>query len=322
MTSSSSLGNTNITLQFRLERNIDSAATDVEAAITGVLRRLPRNMPNPPFLRKNDPSQQPIFFVSLCSDTVPISKVDQYARSLLATQLSTLDGVSQVNIFGQARYAVRIQADPAALAARHMTLLDLAQAAVATNTNQASGTLNGPTKNAIIRAEGQLDNADAFRKQVIAYRDGAAVTFGDVAKVVDSFENVRSIDWLNDERAVTVAVQRQPDSNTMAIVDKINKVLPRFAAQLPAGIQMKVFYDRSQTIRAAVHDVQFTLILAAALVVAVIFLFLRTVSATIIPSLALPITILGTFAGMELLGFNLDNLSLDGADPVGRLCGG
>src|SRR5882724_5584139 len=310
MTSRSSLGNTNITLQFRLDRSIDSAATDVQAAISGVMRRLPKAMPNPPTLRKNDPSSQPIFFVSLYSNTVPISKVDQYARSLLATQLSTLNGVSQVNIMGQARYAVRIQADPAALAARHMSLLDLAAAASATNTNQASGTLNGPTKNSIIRSEGQLDNAEAFRKQVIAYRDGAAVTFGDVARVVDSFENVRSIDWLNDERAVTVAVQRQPDSNTMAIVDEINKVLPRFAAQLPAGIQMKVFYDRSQTIRAAVHDVQFTLLLAAALVVAVIFLFLRTVSATIIPSLALPITILGTFGTMALLGFNLDNLSL------------
>ncbi|HEY8255687.1 MAG TPA: efflux RND transporter permease subunit, partial [Rhizomicrobium sp.] len=263
MTSRSSQGQTTITLQFHLERNIDSAATDVEAAITGVLRRLPRNMPNPPFLRKNDPSQQPIFFVSLWSDTVPISKVDQYARSLLATQLSTVDGVSQVNIFGQARFAVRIQADPAALAARHMTLLDLSNAVNATNTNQASGTLNGPTKNAIIRAEGQLDNAEAFRKQVIAYSDGAAVTFGDVAKVVDSFENVRSIDWLNDNRSVTVAVQRQPDSNTIAIVDDIKKVLPRFAGQLPAGIQMKVFYDRSETIRAAVHDVQYSLLVAA-----------------------------------------------------------
>jgi HAE1 family hydrophobic/amphiphilic exporter-1 len=310
MTSRSSQSRTNITLQFRLDRNIDSAATDVQTAISGVLRRLPRNMPNPPSMRKNDPSQQPIFFVSLYSDTVPITKVDQYARSLLATQLSTLDGVSQVNIFGQARYAVRIQADPSALAARQMTLLDLAKAASATNTNQASGTLNGRTKNAIIRSEGQLDNAGAFRKQVIAYRDGGAVTFDDVAKVVDSFENVRSIDWLNEQRAVTVAVQRQPDSNTIAIVDQINKVLPRFAAQLPAGIHMKVFYDRSQTIRAAVHDVQFSLLLAAALVVAVIFVFLRTFSATLIPSLALPITIFGTFAGMQLLHFNLDNLSL------------
>ena len=310
MTSHSFQGFTSITLQFRLNRNIDSAAQDVQSAISGVLRRLPRAMPNPPTLRKNDPSAQPIFFVSLFSDTVPASKVDQYARSLLATQLSTIDGVAQVNIFGQARYAVRIQADPAALAARQMSLVDLATAAAATNTNQASGTLNGATKSAIIRAEGQLDNAEAFRRQTVAYRNGAPVTFGDVAKVVDSFEDVRSIDWLNDKRAVTVAVQRQPDSNTMAIVDQINKVLPRFAAQLPAGIQMKVFYDRSQTIRAAVNDVQITLLIAATLVVGVIFLFLRKATATIIPSLALPITVLGTFAGMSLLGFNLDNLSL------------
>ena len=160
MTSSSGQGRTGITLQFHLERNIDSAATDVQAAISGVLRRLPRNMPNPPTLRKNDPSQAPIFQVAVYSDTVPISKVDQYARSLLATQLSTVEGVSQVIIFGQARYAVRIQADPAALAARQMTLLDLQRAVAATNSNQASGTLNGPTKNAIIRSEGQLDNAE------------------------------------------------------------------------------------------------------------------------------------------------------------------
>jgi len=310
MTSSSQLGSTNIVLQFRLNRNIDSAAEDVQAAISGVLRRLPHNMPYPPTLRKVDPSSQPIFYVSLYSDTVSSSKVDQYARSILATQLSTVDGVAQVNIFGQARYAVRIQADPAQLAARHLTLLDLATAANNINTNQASGSLNGPTKTQIIRAEGQLDNAEAFRNQVIAYQNGAPVRLGDVASVIDSFEDVRSIDWLNNKRAVTLTVQRQPDSNTMAIVDSIKKILPRFAAQLPAGITMKVFYDRSQTIRAAVDDVQITLLIAAALVVAVIFVFLRKVSATIIPSLALPITILGTFAGIAVMGFNLDNLSL------------
>ena len=310
MTSSSQLGGTNIVLQFRLNRNIDSAAEDVQAAIAGVLRRLPHNMPYPPTLRKVDPSSQPIFYVSLYSDTVSSSKVDQYARSVLATQLSTVDGVAQVNIFGQARYAVRIQADPAQLAARHLTLLDLQTAANSINTNQASGSLNGPTKTQIIRAEGQLENAEAFRNQVIAYQNGAPVRLGDVANVVDSFEDVRSIDWLNNKRAVTLTIQRQPDSNTMAIVDSIKKILPRFAAQLPAGITMKVFYDRSQTIRAAVDDVQITLLIAAALVVAVIFVFLRKVSATIIPSLALPITILGTFAGIAVMGFNLDNLSL------------
>jgi len=310
MTSSSHLGGTNIILQFRLTRNIDSAAEDVQAAISGVLRRLPHNMPYPPTLRKVDPSSQPIFYVALYSDTVEASKVDQYARSILATQLSTVDGVAQVNIFGQARYAVRIQADPAQLAARHLTLLDLENAASSINSNQASGSLNGPTKEQIIQAQGQLDNAEAFRNQVIAYQNGAPVKLGDVAHVEDSFEDVRSADWLNNKRAVTLTIQRQPDSNTMAIVDQIKKILPRFAAQLPAGITMKVFYDRSQTIRAAVDDVQITLLIAAALVVGVIFVFLRKVSATIIPSLALPITILGTFAGIAAMGFNLDNLSL------------
>jgi len=310
MTSRSSLGNTNIVLQFRLERNIDSAGEDVQAAISGVLRRLPHNMPYPPSLQKVNPSSQPIFYVALYSDTVPSTKVDQYARSILAPQLSTVSGVAQVNIFGQARYAVRIQADPAQLAARHLSLLDLATAANATNTDQASGALNGPTKTQVIRAEGQLMNAEAFRNQVIAYQNGAAVRFSDVAQVVDSFESVRSIDWLNNKRAVTLTIQRQPDSNAIAIVDTIKGILPRFAAQLPAGITMKVFYDRSQTIRAAVDDVQITLLIAAALVVAVIFVFLRKVTATIIPSLALPLTVLGTFGVIAALGYNLDNLSL------------
>jgi hydrophobe/amphiphile efflux-1 (HAE1) family protein len=310
MTSSSSQGNTNITLQFRLERDIDSASQDVQSAISSVLRRLPRAMPNPPSIRKQDPSALPVFLVSLYSRTLPISRVDQYARGLLATQLSTLDGVAQVNIMGQARYAVRIQADPAALAARQMSLVDLANAANTTNVNAASGTLNGATRTAIIRADGQLTNAEAFRNQIIAYRDGAAVTFGDVATVLDSYENVRSIDWLNDKRAITVAIARQPGSNTMAVVDRIKAVLPRFQTLLPAGIDMKIFYDRSKTIRAAVNDVQLTLLIAAALVVAVIFVFLRSVRATIIPSLALPIAVLGTFGGMAALGYNLDNLSL------------
>jgi len=310
MTSSSSQGSTNIILQFRLDRNIDSAAQDVQSSISAVLRRLPRAMPNPPTFRKINPTSPPIFYVSLWSDTLPISSVDQYARTLLATRLSTLNGVAQVNLMGPARYAVRIQADPAALAARQMSLIDLVTAANAVNTSQPSGTLNGPSQSASVRSDGQLTNAAAFRRQVIAYRNGAPVTFGDVARVVDSFENVRQIDWLNDQRAVTIAVQRQPDSNTVAVVQNINAVLPGFLAELPAGIQTKVFYDRSRTVRAAVSDVERTLLVAAALVVAIIFLFLRKLGATIIPSLTLPIAILGTFAAMALLGLNLDNLSL------------
>jgi len=310
MTSSSSQGSTSITLQFKLDRNIDAAAQDVQAAIAAIQRRLPKAMPVPPSFRKNDPSAVPIFFINLYSDSLPVSKVDQYSRTLLANQISTIDGVAQVQLMGQAKYAVRIQADPSALAARHMGLNDLIDAVAATSTNQASGTLNGPTKTTIIHTGGQLTNAAQFRNQIIAYRDGAPVKFGDVATVVDSVEDVRSADWLGDRRSVTLAINRQPGSNTMAVVNSIKAILPRFQAQLPSGIKMQVFYDRSQTIRAAVDDVQITLLIAGLLVVGVIFLFLRRVTATIIPSLALPIAVLGTFAGMSMLGFNLDNLSL------------
>src|SRR5882672_1667895 len=299
-----------ITLQFRLDRNIDAAGQDVQAAIAGATRRLPKAMPNPPTYSKVDPSALPIFFVSLYSKSLPIYKVDQYARSVLAPQISTLDGVAQVNIIGGAKYAVRIQADPNALAARQMGINDLASAANATNTDQATGTLNGASKTAVIHTDGQLTNADAFRRQIIGFRNGAPVTFGDVANVIDSVEDIRRADWLNDQRAVTVRVQRQPGSNTIAVVDNIKRVLPQFIAQLPASIQMEIFYDRSQSIRGAVNDVQITLLIAGALVVGVIFIFLRRASATFIPSVALPIAVIGTFAGMSLLGFNLDNLSL------------
>ena len=310
MTSSSEQGRTRINLQFRLDRNIDAAGQDVQAAIASTARRLPKAMPNPPVFSKVDPSALPIFFISLYSKSLPIYKVDQYARSVLGPQLSTLDGVAQVTIPISAKYAVRIQADPNALAARQMGINELANAANATNTDQATGTLNGASKTAVIHTEGQLTNADAFRRQIIGFRNGAPVTFGDVANVVDSTEDIRRSDWLNDQLAVTLRIQRQPGSNTIAVVDNIKKVLPQFLAQLPASIQMEVFYDRSQSIRGAVNDVQITLLIAGALVIGVIFIFLRRVSATFIPSLALPIAVIGTFAGMSLLGFNLDNLSL------------
>ena len=310
MTSSSGQGNTNITLTFRLDRNIDSAAQDVQAAISAAQRRLPRGMQNPPSFRKQNPSDQPIFFVTLYSDTLPISKVDDYAETLLARQLSTLDGVGQVNVMGASKYAVRIQADPAALASRSIGINQLATAAAATNVNQATGSLNGSSKTSIIHTEGQLHSAEAFRRQIIAYRNGAPVRFADVATVLDSTDSIRSASWYNDRKAITISIQRQPGSNTIAVVDGINRVLPDFKRQLPDSIKMDIFYDRSQTIRAAVEDVQLTLIIAAILVVGVIFVFLRRVTATIIPSLAMPIAIIGAFAGMSLLGFSLDNLSL------------
>jgi HAE1 family hydrophobic/amphiphilic exporter-1 len=310
MTSSSGQGNTNITIQFRLDRDVDSAAQDVQAAISSAQRRLPRGMLNPPSFRKNNPSDTPILFITLYSDVLPLTKVNEYADTLLARQLSTLEGVGQVNVMGASKYAVRIQADPAALAARQIGINQLAQAAAQTNVNQATGSLNGPTQTAIIHTEGQLHSAEAFRRQIIAYRNGAPVRLGDVATVLDSTDSIRSVSWFNGKPSITVSIQRQPGSNTIATVDAIKAVLPQFQAQLPDTIKMEVFYDRSQTIRASVHDVEMTLLIAAALVVGVIFVFLRRVTATIIPSLALPIALIGTFAGMSLFGFSLDNLSL------------
>ena len=310
MTSSNSLGRTNINLQFRLDRNIDAAAQDVQSQIAATTRRMPKAMPYPPTYRKVDPSALPVFFLALTSKSLPIYEVDKYARSVLAPQISILDGVAQVNIFGSAKYAVRIQADPDALAARQMGINELVDAANLLNTDQPTGTLNGTTKTSVIHAEGQLMNAEAFRKQIIGFRNGAPVTFGDVARVIDAYENIRDADWVNDDRAIMVNVQRQPGSNTIAVVDEIKKVLPQFEANLPPSIQMNVFYDRSQSIRASVRDVQKTLLIAGVMVVMVIFIFLRRVRATFIPSVALPIAVIGTFAGMSLLGFGLDNLSL------------
>ena len=310
MTSQSTLGSTQITIQFKLERNIDAASQDVQQAISSVLRKMPPQMKTPPTLRKVNPADSPIIFLAMSSSTLPISKVDEYAETLLARQLSVLDGVAQVSVFGSARFAVRVQADPAALASRQIGINTLADTLDAVNPNLATGSINGATRSAVIDVNGQLMNAAAFRKQIVAYRSGAPVRLGDVANVVDGLENIRTGSWYNGQRAITLAVFRQPGANTIEVVDEINQVVPRFMEQLPASVQLNVIYDRSQSIRASVEDVQWTLIIAAILVVAVIFIFLRTLSATFIPSLALPIAVIGTFAGMSFLGYSLDNLSL------------
>jgi HAE1 family hydrophobic/amphiphilic exporter-1 len=310
MTSSSTLGETSITIQFDLGRNIDSAAQDVQNAIASVSYLLPPGMPHPPTVFKSNPTLQPIFYIALTSRTLPVGTVNQFAQSVFVDQLSTVPGVAQVSVHGSGKSAVRIQADPAALAARHLTLDDLAKAVTATSTDQASGDLSGPTETDIIHTHGQLTDAAQFRRQIIAYRNGAPVTFGDVGNVVDSLAYVLGADWYNDQRVKLVEVQRQPGSNTMAVVNDIKKLLPQLAAQLPPAIHMQVFYDRSLSIRSAVNNVQLSLLIAGALVVGIIFLFLRRASATLIPSLALPIAIVGTFGGMTALGFNLDDLSL------------
>ena len=310
MSSSSTQGSTSITIQFDLDRNIDAAAQDVQSGISAATRHLPPSMPTPPTMRKVNPSDSPIMYLAMGSSSLPLTEVDKYAETLLARQLSTLNGVAQVNVYGSQKFAVRIQADPSALAARGIGIDQVATIANAANHNMPTGTLNGPKQTVVIHSSGQLPTAADFQQQIIAYKNGAPVRVKDVAQVLDSVENKYTASWYNDRRAIVLAIQRQPGSNTIAVVDEVKNVLPRFMAQLPSSLWLNVLYDRSQSIRASVNDVQFTLLLAAILVVGVIFVFLRTLSATLIPSLALPIAIIGTFAGMSYLNYSLDNLSL------------
>jgi HAE1 family hydrophobic/amphiphilic exporter-1 len=310
MTSQSSAGSTQITLQFDLDRNIDGAAEDVQAAIQAASRQLPSNMPSPPTLRKDNPSDSPILFLSLGSDTMPIYEVDRYAENLLARQISTLSGVSEVDVFGSQIYAVRVQVDPSQLAARGIGINQVATALHNSNVNVATGTLNGPQSTAVIHTQGQLQSAAQYNHQIIAYRNGAPVRVSDVGRAIDNVENNRVASWYNGHRSVALAVRRQAGSNTIQVVNEIYRVLPQFEKSLPRGLKLSVVHDHSESIRASVADVQITLLIAAVLVVGVIFVFLRTLSATIIPSLALPIAVIGTFAGMTLFGYSLDNLSL------------
>jgi HAE1 family hydrophobic/amphiphilic exporter-1 len=310
MTSSSSQGNTSITLQFNLDRNIDAAAQDVQAAISAATRQLPRAMPQPPTFRKQNPAELPIMWIAMSSKTLSPSKLDEYAETLLARQLSTIDGVAQVQVAGSTKYAVRVQADPSALAARQIGIDMLTTAIVNANVNQATGALNGSTRSAIIHADGQLNDAEAFRRQIITYRNGAPVRIGDVANVLDGVQNPYSKSWISGTPAISLSITKQPGSNTIKTIDAIKAVLPKFQETLPPSVKLETVYDRSETIRAAIDDVQITLLVAGILVVGVIFVFLRRLSATVIPSLALPIAVIGTFAGMSAMGFNLDNLSL------------
>jgi HAE1 family hydrophobic/amphiphilic exporter-1 len=310
ISSSSTLGNTQITLQFDLSRDIDGAAQDVQAAIAAALRQLPPGMPSPPTYQKVNPASQPVLYLSLSSDTLPLSKVDEYAETTLAQRISMVDGVAQVSVFGSQKYAVRVQADPLLLASRGITMSDVQTAIQQGNVNLPTGTLDGSHQSYTVQANGQLNDADAFRSLVVAYRNGAPVRLDEVAKVTDSVQNDKTASWFNDSRAIILAIQRQPGTNTIEVVDSIKALLPTFQSQLPAAVQMGIRYDRSDAIRASVGDVKFTLVLTIALVILVIFLFLRDVRATIIPSLAVPMSIIGTFAVMYLLNFTLDTISL------------
>lgn len=310
ITSTNTLGRTRITLQFALDRDIDAAAQDVQVAISSTLRKLPDEMTDPPTFRKVNPADASILYLALSSSTLPLTTVNEYAETILARRLSTVSGVAQVNVFGSQKFAVRIQVDPDALATRGIGIDEVAAAAQAGNVNQPTGSLSGPHQTLTIRASGKLMDAAAFAQQIVAYREGAPVRLGDVATVIGSVENNKNAGWYNNARAVVLAIQRQPGTNTVRVVDALMRELPAFRAQLPGSVELDVLYDRSETIRDSVADVQFTLMLAAGLVVLVIFLFLRNLPATIIPSLALPISVVGAFGGMYLFGFSLDNLSL------------
>src|SRR3989449_10673309 len=310
VSSTSTLGNTSVTLQFDLTRNIDAAAQDVQTAIAQSSRQLPTGMPNQPTLKKVNPADQPIVYLMVSSPTLPLSKVNEYADTSLAQRLSTISGVAQVLVTGEQKYAVRAQLDPSALASRGIGIDDVATALQRGNTNLPVGTLYGIHQNLTVQANGQLMDAEAYRRLIVAYRNGAPVLLRDLGDVVDSVENSRLASRYNGQQVVTLTIQRQPGTNTVAVVDAIRKLLPTFRQQLPASINLEVLYDRSSSIRESVNDVQFSLLLAIALVVLVIFLFLRNVRATIIPTLALPTSIVFTFAVMYLLGFSLDNLSL------------
>jgi hydrophobic/amphiphilic exporter-1 (mainly G- bacteria), HAE1 family len=310
MTSSSELGSTRVTVQFSLDRDIDAAAQDVQSALSRVQRQLPQEMPNPPSFRKVNPADAPILLLSLSSPTLPLSTVDEYAQTMLAQRISTLEGVAQVSVFGSQQYAVRIQVDPELLASRGISMQEVSQAIDRSNVSMSTGTIEGASKTATIESHGELKDAAGFRPIVVAYRNGAPVRLSDLGRVTDSVANNKTAGWFNDTRAVVLAIQRQPGANTVAVVDAIRKELPELEQQLPASVALDVVYDRSQSIRESIHEVEFTLLLTIALVVLVIFLFLRNISATIIPSLAVPMSIVGTFPVMYAFGFTLDNLSL------------
>ena len=314
MTSTSSLGSTQITLQFSLDRNLDGAALDVQSCISRTSRSLPPGMPSPPSFRKVNPADMPIFSLTLTSDTLPLYELNEYADTMMGQRISMVSGVAQVQIQGSANRAVRIQVDPPALAAKGIGIDELTAAIRSGNVNMPTGELYGPTRSYTIQASGQLVRAAEYRPLVVAYRNGSPVRLEEVANVVDSLEDDKSASWYYDRdgnsRAIMLQVMKQPGTNTIQVVDSVKALLPGFQQQLPPSVKLDILYDRSRTIRESFNDIQFTMLLTLGLVVLVIFLFLRNVSATLIPSLALPFSVIGTFAVMYLLGYSLNNLSM------------
>src|SRR5712692_5323474 len=315
MTSSSSQGSTQITLQFNLSRNLDAAAQDVQSMIAKAARDLPQNLPSPPSYQKVNPADAPILYLSLSSPTLRLSDVDEYAETLIAQRISMVSGVAQVSVYGAQKYAVHAKLDPKALASRQIGIDEVTTAIQNGNVNLPTGTLYGAHQAFVVQASGQLKKAADYAPLVVAYRNGAPVRVTDIGAAIDGVEVDKTASWYYDtkggiRRAIVLAIQRQPGTNTVEVVDGIKQLLPTFKAVMPPSVNVDTLYDRSLTIRSSVDDVKFTLFLALVLVILVIFIFLRNLSATAIPSMALPMSIVGTFAVMYLLGYSLDNLSL------------
>jgi hydrophobic/amphiphilic exporter-1 (mainly G- bacteria), HAE1 family len=314
MTSSNSLGSTQITLEFDLSRNLDGAAVDVQAAITQAARLLPAGMPTPPTFAKVNPADQPILYLALTSATVPLWTLDEYAETRVAQRISMVSGVAQVQVLGAQKYAVHAQMDPHKLASRQIGINEVETALKSWNVNLPTGTIIGPQRAFVLMASGQLMSAAQYKPLIVAYRNGSPVRLEELGTVIDGVEDDKTASWFynrrGNQRAVVLAIQRQPGTNTIEVTDGVKRLIPTFRAELPTSVRMDTLYDRSETIRESYHDVQFTMVLTLGLVVMVIFLFLRNLSATVIPSLALPFSVIGTFAVMYLLHYSLDNLSM------------
>ena len=307
ISSSNSQSTTIITIQFALDRDVDAAAQDVQSAIAQAV--LPP-MPRPPSYAKQNPSEQPILYFALNSSTLPLYTVNEYAETVLAQRLSTVSGVSRVQIYGAQKYAVRIQADPDKLAAHQVGIDEVQRAVQQSNVNLPTGRLYGPKQAFTVQSSGQLMQASAYRPLIVEWRKGVPLRLEELANVIDSVEDNKTIAWNNGTRGIILAISRQPGTNTVQIVDQIRKLLPALQAGLPPSVELLLLYDASETVRASIHDVEFTLMLTVALVVMVIFLFLRNISATLIPGSAVVLSIVGTFAAIYLLGYSLNTLSL------------
>jgi HAE1 family hydrophobic/amphiphilic exporter-1 len=310
MSSTNSQATTVITVQFDLSRNIDAAAQDIQAAMTKAGGQLPPNMPRPPSYQKVNPAEQPILFMSLSSDTLPLYTVDEYGETVLAERISMVSGVSRVQVFGSQKYAVRIQMDPDALVSHDIGIDEVQRAIGQSNVNLPTGKLWGDKQAFTVQSSGQLMNAAAYRPMIVAYRNGNPVRLEQLGRVIDGVENDKAAAWANGERSVMLGVQRQPGANTVQVVDNVRKLLPVFQKEIPPSVHLHIMFDASESIRKSIRDVEFTLILTICLVVMVIFLFLRNLSATVIPGVVVPLSVVGTFAAMYLLGYSLNNLSL------------